>query len=291
MGENAAREEREEVILSKKIIKISVDEMYGDWGISDKSFYAMIDKSFQPRGPNMLFEKMANLKVNSEHLVLDIGCRNAHYACELVKRFGARVLAVDPVSYNLRQARRLVKKNRLVDKVQVIQGRIESIPAESHSVDYIWCRDMLNHAQDLKHAFHECARVLKPGGKMLIFVTLATDLLEPNEAARLYAALAIVAKNMSVKNLEGAIKSSELRIEERDKIDSEWREWGIERGGKFAYTSHQLLRIARLRRAREIMIKQIGRIPYENELAHCYWGVYIMLGKLCPFVYMLRKKS
>jgi ubiquinone/menaquinone biosynthesis C-methylase UbiE len=290
MGENAAREELGKIILSHKTIKISVAEMYGNWGISDKRFYATIDRSLNPRGPDMLFDKMAELKLGAGHQILDIGCRNAHFSCELARRFGARVFAVDPVNYNLRQARRLVKKNRLVEEVQVIQGWIESIPLKSSSVDYIWCRDMLNHVADLKGAFRECARVLKPRGHMLLFVTLATELLELKEARRLYAALAIVAKNMSIQKLERAIQSSGLRIDERDKIDSEWREWGIEQGHPYVSTTQQLLRIARLRRAREILLKKLGRIPYENELANCHWGVYTMLGKLCPFVYVLRKK-
>jgi len=33
----------------------------------------------------------------------------------------------------------------------------------------------------------------------------------------------------------------------------------------------------------------LGRTLYEVELANCYWGVYQMLGKLCPISYTLRR--
>ena len=44
-----------------------------------------------------------------------------------------------------------------------------------------------------------------------------------------------------------------------------------------------------MRRDRERLLAEIGRIPYEVELADCCRGVYQMLGKLCPTVYRLRK--
>ena len=36
-------------------------------------------------------------------------------------------------------------------------------------------------------------------------------------------------------------------------------------------------------------IAALGRTDYEVELANCDWGVYQMLGKLCPICYILRK--
>ena len=38
------------------------------------------------------------------------------------------------------------------------------------------------------------------------------------------------------------------------------------------------------------LIHELGRVNYEVELADCHWGVYQMLGKLLPTLYILAKQ-
>lgn len=113
------------------------------------------------------------------------------------------------------------------------------------------------------------------------------ELLEPNEATRLYRALAVVPRNMSTDYFEQALEGTGLQIVARDEIGSEWREWWEENGPHT--TAKQLLTLARLRRDRARLIQELGRTVYENELANCHWGVYQMLGKLSPQSIRLRK--
>src|SRR5207245_3272052 len=122
-----------------------------------------------------------------------------------------------------------------------VQGVIESLPLEDESVDWIWARDMLVHV-DLEPAFAECVRVLKPGGRMVAYVTLATDELEPRERAWLCDAIAIV--NLDAERVEAA--ASALQLEQKIELGSEWRERMIEDGEWD--TNLALLRIARMRR-------------------------------------------
>jgi hypothetical protein len=124
---------------------------------------------------------------------------------------------------------------------------------------------------------------------MVIFQTFATELLEPNEAARMYASLATVAENMSADYFEASIRKSGLAIVARDPIDSEWREYSEETGSR--HTSKQLLYIARMRRARERLIAEVGSVAFETEFANCHWGVYQMLGKLRPMMYVLGREA
>jgi hypothetical protein len=122
---------------------------------------------------------------------------------------------------------------------------------------------------------------------MVIYQTFATPLLEATEAAWIYPALAVVPENMSPETLERHVHAVGLRIVERDDIGSEWRERWEEDGRRD--TSHQLLRIARMRRDRDRLVAALGQSEYDSELANCHWGVYQMLGKLCPRVFVVEK--
>src|ERR671933_655923 len=48
---------------------------------------------------------------------------------------------------------------------------------------------------DVRRGLGECARVLRAGGRMIAYVTLATELLEPRERADLVAAAAVASES------------------------------------------------------------------------------------------------
>jgi SAM-dependent methyltransferase len=265
----------------------ALEALYGDIGTSDAEFDARLDRSLRPRGPDMLYDKMGALGLSQDHQLLDIGCRDAAHTCQLARWFGCQALGIDPVEYNIVKANTLIAEHGQTGQVRAVEGRIEAIPADAGVFDFIWCRDVLNHVPDLRTGLVECARVLRPAGRMLVYQTFATELLEPREAARLYRPLAIVPANMGTPGFEAACADSGLRIVERQVIGSEWREYWEETGA--SVTAGQLLRIARMHRDREQLIADLGRDAYDCELANCHWGVYQMLGKLCPMLYILGK--
>lgn len=268
-------------------LSLSIEEIYRDSDMDEAEITAILDRSLQPRPSTMLYEKMLELGLTVGSSLLDVGCRDARHTCELVQRSGATAFGIDPVHDHFHHAQKRIKELHLEERVAIQRGRIEAIPTQAKRFDYIWCRDMLNHVSDLRRGLRECLRVLKPSGSMLVYQTFATDRLEPNEAARLYPPLAIVPANMSPAYFEETSRRSGFQITQKDLIGSEWREAWEEDGTRT--TSTQLLRLARLRRKRDRYIAALGRSYYEAELANCYWGVYQMLGKLCPICYILRK--
>lgn len=269
--------------------RLSVEEIYRDSELDDAAIDTILAASLQPRPATMLYEKLGKLGVNAQSVLLDIGCRDARHTCELVQRFGATALGIDPVDDHLQRARQQIAKCELADRLKVMKGRIEAIPTQPQKFDYIWCRDVLNHVPDLRLGMREAYRVLRPGGWMLVYQTFATVLLEPPEAARLYPPLAIVPANMSTAYFEEVTRRAGFLLMEKDSIGSEWREAWEEDGTHT--TSIQLLHLARLRRQRDAYIAALGRTVYEVELANCFWGVYQMLGKLCPTCYILRRPA
>lgn len=266
----------------------TIEDIYGDIEMADEEFERILNRSLKPRSSEMLYDKMAALGLGVGHHLLDLGCRDAAHTCRLVTRFGCTALGVDPLADHLRRARAKIREAGVGDRLRVEPGAMGAVPADADTFNFIWCRDVLSHVPDLDAGFAECARVLKPGGRMLIYQTYATELLEPGEAARLYGPLAIVPDNMALDFVAAAWQRAGFYILEHDAIASEWREQWEEDGT--ATTARQLLHIARLRRDRDRLVKELGQATYDIELADCHWGVYQMLGKLCPTMLILGRE-
>lgn len=64
------------------------------------------------------------------------------------------------------------------------------------------------------------------------------------------------------------------------------REYAEEQGD--GHIGRQLLWSARLLREPERFKATLGEVAYAGELANCLWGIYQMIGKLSPVIYVLR---
>lgn len=122
---------------------------------------------------------------------------------------------------------------------------------------------------------------------MVVYQTFATDRMEPVEAARIYADLAVAPESMDPARLETSAGDAGFSVVSTDVIGSEWREAWEEDGSH--RTSRQLLHAARLLRGRSELMAELTETVYRVELANALWGVYQMIGKLEPRIYVLRK--
>ena len=244
------------------------------------------DESLVPRGPEMLFDLFARFGVPPGAMVLDIGGRHALDAVQLALRFDCRVLMVASLGANLDEAGDRIREHGLRHRIMTDLGQPEALPVGDGDIDFIWSRDVLNRC-DLPRAMAECHRALRPGGGMLVYQSFATELLEPLEARRLYDVLGLVGEYMSVESFEREARRAKFRIGEVEKIGSEWRELWLEGGDRDLIDD--LLRVARMRRTQDQLIARYGKGRYEAVIASSLWGVYQMLGKLCPTVYRLEK--
>ncbi len=98
--------------------------------------------------------------------VADLGCGEGYLTIEAA-RWASRVVAVDRSSDVLRRARALAKRRR-VSNITWKKGEIERLPIEDAAVDVALLSQALHHASDPSRAMRESARILRPGGRVLL---------------------------------------------------------------------------------------------------------------------------
>jgi SAM-dependent methyltransferase len=83
-------------------------------------------------------------------------------------RAGARVTAVEPTPFLRRAlaARRLLSLHRT--RIAVRDGAAENLPARDGDIDAVWAVNSMHHWVDPDRAALEIARVLRPGGRILL---------------------------------------------------------------------------------------------------------------------------
>ena len=268
--------------------RTSVQQLYGELWADENPLDLELQESLDPRGTEWLFSAFAELGPERGQLLVDAGARDARHTIRLVREHGLRAIALDPVRHHVELARRAVAEAGLEDGVEVVQAGIESMPLEDGAVDWIWCRDVLVHV-DAARGLAECARVLRPGGRLLAYVSCATESLEPREAAALFDAVALVPESARPEALERHAAGAGLTLVSRTRLGGEWRERMIEDGSW--NPGDDLLRLSRLRRREAELVERHGRARVATYAASRAWGVYQLLGKLCPTVYVWRRDA
>jgi ubiquinone/menaquinone biosynthesis C-methylase UbiE len=118
-----------------------------------------------------LRQRTANLaRIQPGEQVLDVGCGTGTLAMEVARRVGraGRVAGVDPGTEQIARARWKAARRNLPVDFQI--GVIEQLPFPDQTFDVVLSTLMMHHLPaDLKRqGLAEIARVLKPGGRLVI---------------------------------------------------------------------------------------------------------------------------
>jgi len=264
-----------------------VQKLYEVWA-GDSELREALGQSIDPRGTDWLFEAFAELGPQAGDLVLDAGARDAVHAIRLVREHGVRAVALDPLPLHCALARGRIADAGLADEIDVVEGALEELPFDDTSFDWIWCRDVLVHV-DADRGLAECARVLRPGGALLAYVTLATDRLEPEEADELVRGLALRRSSLDGAQLEASARAAGFVSHSIERLGSERRERMLE--DDQWDVRQDLLRLARLRRRDAEFVERYGEDAVAAAAGGLTWGVYQLLGKLCPTVYTWERRA
>jgi ArsR family transcriptional regulator len=107
--------------------------------------------------------------------VADLGCGEGYLTLE-ASRWASRVIAVDRSAAVLKRGQALASRRR-VRNVIWKRGELERLPMRDASVDVALLSQALHHAADPARALAEAARILVPGGRVLVL-----DLREHDQA-------------------------------------------------------------------------------------------------------------
>jgi SAM-dependent methyltransferase len=225
--------------------------------------------------------------------VVDVGCGEGDHTPRLAERFGFTVSGVDPVQRHIDIAvgelhTATVSRPHLQRQVTFVLGTAEQLPVDDASVDLVWCRDVLVHVTDLERAYTEFHRVLRPGGRALVYQMFGTDRLEPREAGWLFTTMGVVPSNADPHRTQQAIAAAGLRVDDCLELGTEWGEYAEENHGT---AGRKLLHAARLLRNPQSCISRFGSSAYDIMLGDCLWHIYRMIGKLSPRIYLLSRPA
>jgi SAM-dependent methyltransferase len=266
----------------------ALTELYAGQGWSAQG-EELLHRSLDPGAPELLLEAPGWLGLGAGQLVLDAGCRDATHPIALARRYGCRVLGVDLVPTWLPNAMAEAAAAGLGAKVTLVQGDLEALPVADGACDLVWCRDVLSCVGDGGRMLGECARVLRPGGGMVLYAVFTTDQLAPGDRRLVVEGLGNSPASMDQPTVEAAIAAAGFELVRRERIASEWSEYQLEHDP--GYLTQDLLEIARLTRDRDHAEAVLGSVWYERALAFASWRLQIVLGRLIPVLYALVKPA
>ena len=142
-----------------------------------------------------------------------------------------------------------------VPNVSFVNGLAGALPFEASSVDLVWCERLLQHLNDPQAAIDDIARVLRPGGRVVLLdadqgTRIVSDI-DPNVAsAFIQASLASVANPYAARHIPGQVRRAGLALD--PDVGS----------SAFVFSSEVLLRTQVLRRAADDAIES-GQIARE----------------------------
>ena len=160
-----AREETPEAApdqaVMRRVVKKRQDKM--------RSFFdSMAGRLGKDYVPGKSWKSMAEalLRLMPPMVIADLGAGDGTFSLLLAQR-ATRVIAVDSSARMLEVGHDQATRHG-IENVEFRQGDMEEIPIEDGAVDLAFFSQSLHHALHPDRAVHEAARILRPGGRIVI---------------------------------------------------------------------------------------------------------------------------
>jgi 2-polyprenyl-3-methyl-5-hydroxy-6-metoxy-1,4-benzoquinol methylase len=99
--------------------------------------------------------------------VLDAGCGWGGKAVYFAEHSGLRSMTAFDIAWDMSAPEQFARE-RGVESCRFLNASVEEMPFEDESFDVVLMEDVLEHVTDPARALEECARVLRPGGRLFL---------------------------------------------------------------------------------------------------------------------------
>jgi 27-O-demethylrifamycin SV methyltransferase len=141
------------------------------------------------------------LNVQAGQRLLNVGCGNGEQAVRMARASNVEVVGIEVDAYQLHLAKERVQEEGLDDRITVQYAEVNDMPFDDESFDQSWSMHCLSDVPDWTEALRNIARVLRPGGRLVVI-----DSVEPSEIpARVRAAGLEFVELVEVTGAAGAV--------------------------------------------------------------------------------------
>lgn len=128
---------------------------------------------FHIRGREATRELASQIKLNSNHKVLDVGSGIGGASRYLASEYGCHVTGLDLNYEYCRVAQSFAERLGLTSHVTYQQGSALDMPFEDSSFDVVWTQHAAMNIADKSKLYTEITRVLRPNGYLALYDVLA----------------------------------------------------------------------------------------------------------------------
>ena len=107
---------------------------------------------------------VSRVEPGPDEKVLDVATGTGAVAIELARRVGCRVVGLDQSPEMLAAGRKRVAAAGLADRIELVEGRAETLPFPDESFAAVTFTYLLRYVEDPASTLRELARVVRPGG-------------------------------------------------------------------------------------------------------------------------------
>jgi demethylmenaquinone methyltransferase / 2-methoxy-6-polyprenyl-1,4-benzoquinol methylase len=142
-------------------VAVTARELFAPLGPTYDRYASLLSFSQDPRWRRFL---VSRTEAGAGDRVLDVATGTAAVAIELARTHGCSVVGLDQSPEMLAQGRARVERAGLDDKIELMEGRAETLPFDDGSFDALTFTYLLRYVDDPAATLRELARVVRAGG-------------------------------------------------------------------------------------------------------------------------------